>query len=74
MIFYHNKEESAKSKILEFFPFGRILKQNLYFYFNSIGYEQKNQTERLFCLSDNVAVCDMAQFFCFKKKKLKIEN
>ena len=36
MIFCHNRKESAKSKIFDFFPFGRILKQNLYFYFNPI--------------------------------------
>ena len=57
MIFYPNRKESAKSKIFDFFPFGRILKQNLYFYFNPIDNVEKNETERLFCISDNGAVC-----------------
>jgi len=41
MIFYHNRKEIAKSKKIDFFPFGRILKQNLYFYFNPIGNVEK---------------------------------
>ena len=60
MIFYYNRKESAKSKIFYFLPFGRILKQNLYFYFNPIDNVEKNETERLVCISDNVAVCAKA--------------
>ena len=41
MIFYHNKKGSAKSKIFDYFPFGKILKQKLYFYFNPIDNEEK---------------------------------
>ena len=43
-----------KSKVFDFFPFGRTLKQNLYCYFNPINNEEKNETERLFCFSHNV--------------------
>ena len=59
--FCHQKKyESAKSKYLTFFPFGRILKHNAYFYFNPVNNEEKNQTERQFCFSDNVSVCGVA--------------
>ena len=47
-------------KYLTFFPFGRILKHNAYFYFNPVNNDEKNQTERQFCFSDNVAVCGVA--------------
>ena len=33
-------------KYLTFFPFGRILKHDAYFYFNPVNNEEKNQTER----------------------------
>ena len=69
-------QKIRKSKIFDFFPFGRILKHNVYFYFNPVNNEEKNQTERQFCFSDNVAVCGMAKCFCFRRKskywKLKI--
>ena len=74
--FIIKKYGSAKSKIFDFFPFVRILKHNAYFYFNPVNNEEKNQTERQFCFSDNVAVCGMAKCFCFRRKsknlKLKI--
>ena len=54
------KYESAKSKIFDIFPLGRILKHNAYFYFNPVKNEKKNQTERQLYFSDNVAVCGMA--------------
>ena len=47
-------------KYLTFFPFGRILKHDAYFYFNPVNNEEKNQTERQICFSDNVAVCGVA--------------
>ena len=47
-------------KYLTFFPFGRVLKHNAYFYFNPVNNEEKNQTERQFCFSENVAVCGVA--------------
>ena len=47
-------------KFLTFFPFDRILKHNLYFYFNPVNNKEKNDTERQLCFSDNVAVCGMA--------------
>ena len=43
-------------KFLTFFPFDRIL----YFYFNPVNNKEKNETERLFCFSNNAAVCGMA--------------
>ena len=43
-------------KIFDYFPFGRKLKQNLYFYFNPVNNGEKNESERQFCFSDNVAV------------------
>ena len=50
-----------KLRILDFFfPFDRILKHYLYFYFNPVNNKEKNETELQCCLSDNVAVCDMA--------------
>jgi len=60
MIFYYNRKERAKLKIFYLFAFGRILKQNLSFYFNPIDNVEKNETERLFCISNNVAVCAKA--------------
>ena len=45
---------------LFFFPFGRILKHNLYFYFNPIKNEEKKLKLSGICFSDNVAVCGMA--------------
>ena len=60
VIFYHKKYESAESKILDFFPFDRILKHNLYFYFNPVNNKEKNETERQICFSDNAAVGGMA--------------
>ena len=54
------KYESAKSKIFDIFPLGRILKHNAYFYFNPVKNEEKNQTERQLYFSDNVAVCGVA--------------
>jgi len=59
----HTKKESAKSEIFEFFPFGRKLKQNLYFYFNPVNNEENNETQRQFCSSDSktsVPVCGIA--------------
>ena len=50
--------KSAKSKILV--PFDRLLKNNLYFYFNPINNKEKNETEWQCCFSDNIAVCGMA--------------
>ena len=47
-------------KYLTFFPFDRVLKHNLYFYFNPVNNKEKNETERQFCFSDNAAVCGMA--------------
>ena len=47
-------------KYLTIFPFGRILKHDAYFYFNPVNNEEKNQTERQICFSDNVAVCGVA--------------
>ena len=47
-------------KYLTFFPFGRILKHDAYFYFNPVNNEEKNQTERQICFSDNVTVCGAA--------------
>ena len=47
-------------KYLTFFPFGRVLKHNAYFYFNPVNNEEKNQTKRQFCFSENVAVCGVA--------------
>ena len=47
-------------KYLTFFPFGRILKHNACFYLNPVNNEEKNQTERQFSFSDNVAVCGVA--------------
>ena len=43
-------------KYLTFFPLGRILKHNAYFYFNPVKNEEENQTERQLYFSDNVAV------------------
>ena len=60
MTFYRKKYESAKSKIFDFFPFGRTLEQNLYFCFSPVNNEEKNGTGRQFCFSDNVAVCGRA--------------
>ena len=60
LFFIIKKYESAESKILDFFPFDRILKHNLYFYFNPVNNKEKNDTERQLCFSDNVAVCGMA--------------
>ena len=47
-------------KYLTFFPFGRILKHDAYFYFNPVNNEEKNQTERQICFSDNVTICGVA--------------
>ena len=42
-------------KYLTFFPFGRILKHDAYFYFNPVNNEEKN-----ICFSDNVTICGVA--------------
>ena len=42
VIFYHKKYECQLENILLLFPFGRILKHNLYFYFNPVNNEEKN--------------------------------
>ena len=47
-------------KFLTFFPFDRILKHNLYFYFNPVNNKEKNETERQICFSENAAVGGMA--------------
>ena len=46
--------------MFDYFPFGKTLKQKLYFWFNPVNYEEKNGPERQFCFSDSVAVCGMA--------------
>ena len=60
MMFYHKKLEGAQLKIFDYFPFGRTLKWNLYFYFNLVNNEKKNESERQFCFSDNVSISDTA--------------
>ena len=52
-------------KFWTFLPFDRILKHNLYFYFNLVNNKEKNETERQCCFSDNVAVCAMLSFSVF---------
>ena len=63
-------------KFWTFFLCDRILKHNLHVYSYPVNNEEKNETKRRCCFSDNVAVCGMAQFFCFRRKcknrKLKI--
>ena len=60
-----------------FFPFDRILKHSLYFYFNSVNNSDKKETERQCYFSDDVAVCGMGlcviRPFNFRLKS-KIEN
>ena len=42
VIFYHKNTEVPNRKFLTFFPFGRILKHDLYFHFNPVNNEEKN--------------------------------
>jgi len=51
------------------------LKQNLYFYFNPIDNEEENETERLFCFSDNQlqSVAWLGFSVSDASQKLKIE-
>ena len=62
-------------KIFDFFPFGRTLKQNLYFDFNPVNNEEKNGTERLFCSPTMLQSVAWLSFSVFDGSlKLKIEN
>ena len=73
MIFYYNRKESAKSKIFDFFPFGRILKQNLYFYFNPIDNVEKGNWEAILYLSTMLKSVQRLSLFVSDVSQ-KIEN
>jgi len=61
-------------KYFSFFPLGRTLKQNLYFYFNPVKNEEKNEFERLFCFSDKLLQSVARLSFSVFNDGLKVEN
>ena len=63
------KNTSANSKIFDFY-FLLVEYWNITYIFTLIlsTMKRKIENEHQFCFSDNVAVCDMSKFFCFRRK------
>ena len=60
-----NNTKVPNRKFWTFFPCDRILKHNLHVYSYPVNNEEKNETKRRCCFSDNVAVCAMLSFSVF---------
>ena len=68
-LYFIIKNTSANSKIFDFY-FLLVEYWNITYIFTLIlsTMKRKIENEHQFCFSDNVAVCDMSKFFCFRRK------
>ena len=68
-LYFIIKNMSANSKIFDFY-FLLVEYWNITYIFTLIlsTMKRKIENEQQFCFSDNVAVCDMSKFFCFRRK------